>query len=169
MRNQTPVTIVASFLLVSLGALTASALDAGERAPELGRADLDGNTIRMAGLRGKVVVVDFWATWCEPCREELPVLNRLYRRHRSEGLVVVGVSVDNAEDNVREFLGEFPLAFPIIHDSGHQIAGRYAPPSMPSSYIIDRRGVVRHVHQGYRARDAEVITREIRALLAESP
>ena len=161
--------LVISAGLICLSAVTAMALDEGDRAPELGRADLDGNTLRIASLRGKVVIVDFWATWCEPCREELPVLNRLYREHRDEGLVVVGVSVDQTADNVRSFLREMPLAFPIIHDDGHQIAGRYAPPRMPSSYIIDRRGVIRHIHLGYRASDAPRIEREVRALLAESP
>jgi len=150
-------------------AVGASALDRGDRAPELGLADLEGNRISIASLRGKVVVVDFWATWCEPCREELPVLNRLYREHQDDGLVVVGVSVDNSADNVREFLREMPLQFPIVHDEGHQIAGRYGPSQMPTSYIIDRRGVVRYVHGGYRAEDAARIQREIRTLLAESP
>ena len=156
-------------LLSCLMALSAVALDRGDRAPEIGLADLEGNRITLASLRGKVIVVDFWATWCEPCREELPVLNRLYGEHQDEGLVVVGVSVDNSADNVREFLRNMPLQFPIIHDGDHQIAGRYGPEQMPSSYIIDRRGVVRYIHGGYRAEDAARIEREIRTLLAETP
>jgi len=151
-----------------IGALTlpAFALDAGSRAPELGLPDLDGHMQRMSALRGKVVIVDFWASWCAPCREEMPVLERLYRAHRSDGLVVVGVSQDRGVSNIRSFLARTPVTFPLVHDAGHRIAGRYHPSRMPSSYIIDRRGVVRHVHAGYRGSDAAAIEREVVALLA---
>jgi len=154
------------FLLASFAAVASvSALDEGSRAPEIGARDLEGRMIRMSALRGKVVIVDFWASWCEPCREELPVLDRLYQRYRSRGLVVIGVSVDRSEGNARSFLRRNSVSFPIIHDSGHRIADRYSPPRMPSSYIIDRRGVVRHVQEGYDSDDADDIERRVRALL----
>lgn len=160
----------ALFLLVTLGLVaTVAAVDAGSRAPELGARTLDGRPIRMADLRGKVVIVDFWASWCEPCREELPALDRLYQRYREQGLVVVGVSVDRTERNARGFLRRNSVSFPIIHDEGHRIADRYSPPRMPSSYIVDRRGVIRHVHEGFRSGDERRIEREVRALLAERP
>ena len=156
----------ACFLILGLAASVA-AVDEGARAPELGARTLDGQTLRMADLRGKVVIVDFWASWCEPCREEMPVLERLYRRYREQGLVVVGVSVDRTERNARGFLRRTRVSFPIIHDASHAIANRYSPPKMPSSYIVDRRGVIRHVHEGFRAGDAEQMEREVRALLRE--
>ena len=154
--------VAASALLVTL---TAAALSVGSRAPEIGINDLHGRPIRMSALRGKVVVVDFWASWCEPCREEFPVLERLYRAHRARGLVVVGVSVDNAAPNIQRFLRRTPASFPIVHDARHSVADRYRPPRMPSSYIIDRRGIVRFVHAGFRAGDAARMEREIRSLL----
>jgi peroxiredoxin len=144
---------------------TAAALEAGTRAPEIGLRDLDGRPIRLSALRGKVVVVDFWASWCAPCREEMPVLERLYKKYKDDGLVVVGVSVDREKGNVRKFLKRNPVSFPIVHDSGHQVAGRYEPPRMPSSFIIDKRGVVRHVHAGFRSGDGSQFEREIKALL----
>jgi peroxiredoxin len=78
---------------------------------------------------------------------------------------VIGVSQDRSADNIAPFLRRHPVTFPIIHDAGNAIAGRYAPPTMPTSYLIDREGVVRHVHRGFRAGDAEAIEREVRELL----
>ncbi len=145
----------------------AAALDVGARLPEIGLRDLNGQAVSAQSLRGKVVLVDFWASWCAPCREELPVLERLYKTYRERGLVVVGVSVDRDAANARSFANRLGITFPIVHDAQHQLAGRFAPPKMPSSYVIDRRGVVRHVHGGYRAGDAAVFEREIKALLAQ--
>ena len=148
-------------------AVSAAALNQGQRAPEIGLRDLDGQPVRLAALRGKVVLVDFWASWCEPCREEMPFLNRLYREHRDDGLVVIGVSVDRRERNVGRFLRRTRVSFPIVHDADQAVVGRYSPPTMPSSYLIDRRGIVRYVHEGFRAGDAERITREIEGLLRQ--
>jgi peroxiredoxin len=150
-----------------LAAASAFALDAGERAPEIGLRDLDGNRVTIASLRGNVVLVDFWASWCEPCAEEMPVLERLYQRYRGQGFRVVAVSQDRQVSNVRSFLNEHSVSFPVVHDASHQVAGRYSPPRMPSSFIIDRNGVVRHVHAGYRSGDARAFEREIRALLSQ--
>lgn len=148
-------------------ALSASALDAGERAPDIGLRDLDGNNVTMSSLRGNVVIVDFWASWCEPCAEEMPVLERLYTTYRGQGLRVVGVSQDRTADNMRSFLNDHSVSFPIVHDASHAVAGRYEPPRMPTSYIVDRSGVVRHVHAGYRSGDARTMEREVRALLQQ--
>jgi peroxiredoxin len=155
--------------LVLLGAVAASAaaLGTGSRAPEIGLKDLEGRHIRMSALRGKVVIVDFWASWCDPCREEMPVLNRLYKKYKGDGLVVIGVSVDRDKGNVRKFLEQTPVSFPIVHDPDHQVAGRYEPPRMPSSYVIGKRGVVRHVHKGYSAGDGKKFEKEVRALLGK--
>jgi cytochrome c biogenesis protein CcmG/thiol:disulfide interchange protein DsbE len=161
-----PLFSAAVFLIVSLGTVASvAALDVGSRAPEIGLSDLRGRSVRMSRLRGKVVIVDFWASWCEPCGEAMPVLNRLYRRYRRQGLVVVGVNVDRTERNARSFLRSTPVSFPIVHDARHQVAGRYGPPRMPSSYLIDRRGVVRYVHEGFRRGDGRELEERVRSLL----
>ena len=137
----------------------------GSRAPELGLADINGRALRLADLRGKVVVVDFWASWCAPCRESFPFWNRLQRQYGSQGLVVVGVSVDRELSNVRTFLRRNPASFRVVHDGGHAIADRYRPSTMPSTFLVDKRGVVRLVHRGFRASDTRTLETQIQALL----
>jgi cytochrome c biogenesis protein CcmG, thiol:disulfide interchange protein DsbE len=150
-----------SFVLAN----AASAVSTGSRAPEIGLSDFNGQPVRLRSLRGKVVIVDFWASWCAPCREELPVLNRLQERYREQGLVVIGVNVDNELRNARTFLRRTHVDFRVVHDPEKEVADRYNPPRMPSSYVVDRRGVIRHVHEGFRSGDAAVLEREVRDLL----
>ena len=156
---------LAAIALVAAAVVPAYALSRGSRAPEIGLRDTEGRPVRLSQLRGKVVLVDFWASWCEPCKQELPVLNRLQREYADDGLVIVGVNIDNDEANMQRFLRRTPVAFRVVHDGDHQVADRYSPPRMPSSFLIDQRGVVRYVHEGFRASDARTIENKIKELL----
>ena len=148
-------------------ASTAEALDAGAKAPEISLKDLSGKTVDLASLAGKVVILDFWATWCAPCREEMPELQKFYTKYHAKGLEIVGISVDKGPDGIKDFISKLKVTFPVVHDEGHKVADKYAPPRMPSSYIIDKKGVVRYVHGGYRAGDAATFEKEIQELLAK--
>lgn len=143
----------------------ATALDAGARAAEIGINDLRGKRWDLSALKGKVVIIDFMASWCAPCKVELPVLDRLYKKYKASGLVVIAVSVDQDLENLRGLLKQLKVSFPVIHDKEHGVAGRYEPSRMPSSYLVDRKGIVRHVHGGFRAEDAAKIESEVKALL----
>ena len=152
-----------SLAMALLSVSHVAALDEGDRAPAISLRSLDGERIQVP--RGKVVIVDFWASWCDPCREAMPNLERLYRRYRERGLVVLGISVDRNERNARRFLRRTQVSFPVALDEGQEVAGRYRPPRMPSTYVIDRRGRVRHVHEGFRPGDMERLEDMVRDLL----
>ena len=154
---------------LTLGSLAAPvrALDAGARLPEIGLTDLRGARVDAASLKGKVVIVDFWASWCAPCKEEMPVLERLYKKYKSRGLVVVGVSVDEELANVKGFVKQLPVSFSIVHDVDHKVAGRFKPPRMPSSAPV--RAVKRAQDTLGRLHDLQVLQSHVAAVQAEQP
>ncbi|GAO05034.1 TlpA disulfide reductase family protein [Anaeromyxobacter sp. PSR-1] len=132
--------------------------------------DLAGREVQVGGAagRGLVQVVDFWASWCEPCKEQLPHLDRLARDHRGEGLRVTGVAFDEDRAAVEAFLAPAPVAFQILWDPGGTALGeRLDVQRLPTTLVIDRRGVVRHVHRGYDRAEGEKLDDEVRQLLAE--
>jgi peroxiredoxin len=151
------------FAVLTMG--RAAAIDEGQLAPEFKLNELSGKPVALSGLRGKVVLVDFFASWCAPCREELPILDEISKSHRDAGLVVLGVNIDNDAATAGKFLKEVPVSFPVVHDAAKKVAKLYAPPTMPSSYVIDREGRIRHVHKGFRASDAAKIEAELKKLL----
>ena len=153
------------FAITAAAAAAPSGAAVGAPAPALSGTDLRGKSLSLAKLKGKVVVVDFWASWCGPCKEEMPVLERLYKKYKANGLVVVGVSVDQDAANAQKFIKEFGVSFPSIHDADHSIADRYKPAKMPTSSIIDRKGTIRFIHAGFKAKDARAMEKEIRSLL----
>ncbi len=139
----------------------------GQGAPDIALVDLNGKPLKLSELEGKVVLIDFWASWCAPCKEELPVLEKLHKAYAADGLVIVGVNIDKDAGIAREFLtkNKLALSFPIVNDKSHDVAKRYAPPTMPSSYLVDRSGKIRYVHAGFRASDEEKLKTEIKAML----
>lgn len=117
---------------------------------------------------GKVVLVDFWASWCGPCKASFPVLNKLHDKYASKGLVVIGVGVDEEPAKYQAFAAKMGARFPLVHDSSHKAAAFFAPATMPTSYLVDRKGVIRHVHTGFRGSKTEAeYVAEIEALLAQ--
>lgn len=153
-----------SGLVLSSGA---AALTVGDPPPAIGLPDLDGREVDLAELRGKVVLVDFWASWCGPCREEMPVLQALHEKHVGEGLVIIGVNIDSSAKKMNGFLKRNPVSFRIVHDPKTRVAQRYEPPTMPSSYFIGRDGKLRHIHEGFEKKDIEDIEGRVEELLAE--
>lgn len=117
---------------------------------------------------GKVVLVDFWASWCVPCKASFPCMNRLNASYAKKGLVIIGISVDDKAEDFKGFVAKQKPAFVVAHDISHQAAEAFNPPGMPTSYLVDRKGNIRYIHKGFKGATTErEYTKEIEALLAE--
>jgi len=121
-------------------------------------------SISLARGQGKVVIVDFWATWCEPCKESFPAYQRLLDKFEGK-LVIVGVSVDESPDGIRDFAEETRVKFPLVWDDGQALSRKYQPPTMPTSYVIDKSKIVRFVHAGFKSGDEARIESEVLSLV----
>lgn len=136
----------------------AAALEAGNAAPRLAALE---------PTRGQVVYVDFWASWCVPCRLSMPALDRLYRKHSASGFAVVGFNKDVSAADAQRFVARVPVSFGWSQDGDDAAARAFEVKAMPSGYLIDRRGIIRRVHRGFTADTAAALEREIEALLKE--
>jgi peroxiredoxin len=137
----------------------------GAPAPEFELPALGGGGAQsLAAHAGKVVVVDFWATWCQPCKQSFPAYQKLVQRLNGE-LVVVAISQDDDTKGIAAFVAETGATFPIVWDDGKAVAKRYDPPTMPSAFVVDKAGIIRFVHVGYRAGDEAALEDEVRSLL----
>jgi thiol-disulfide isomerase/thioredoxin len=112
-------------------------------APELNLQDLSGTQVSLGDYRGKVVLVNLWATWCPPCREEMPTLQIFYEEYRQEGFVLVAIDQEETLEVVQPFVDEFGLTFPVWLDENYEAERKFNTMNLPSSYVIDRDGVVR--------------------------
>ena len=136
-------------------------------APDFTLRSADGGNLRLAELRGRVVLVNFWATWCGPCKIEMPHLNRIYEKYRSAGFVLLGVNIDEDPKQATALATRMGLKFPVLFDTDKAVSRRYALDSMPGTVLIDRDGTVRHVHKGYREGVEATYEAQIRTLVKE--
>lgn len=130
--------------------------------PRIGGAG-DAPRFRLGEQRGKLVVVDFWATWCKPCQESFPVYEAM-ARERAADTVFVGVSVDEEPGGIPGFVETTGATFPVTWDEGQAVSAAYQPPTMPTSYVVDQHGIVRFVHTGFRPGDGEELGRVLDGL-----
>ncbi|MEQ1883345.1 MAG: TlpA disulfide reductase family protein, partial [Burkholderiales bacterium] len=113
----------------------------------------DTGSVRLADLRGKVVYVDFWASWCVPCRASFPWMNDMKAKYGDKGLVIIAINLDKEREMAKKFLAKLPAQFTIAYDPDWTVAGQYKVSGVPSSYLIDRSGKMRSTHLGFREKD----------------
>lgn len=152
-------------LLVALAGVCA-AVPSGN-APDFTLRTMDGKNLRLQEQRGRVVLVNFWATWCGPCRQEMPLLNQLYQKYQGSGFTLLGVNVDDDSRNAVNVANKLGVSFPVLLDSEKKVSKLYDLNSMPSTLLIDRDGKVRYVHRGYQAGYEALYEKQIRELLKE--
>jgi peroxiredoxin len=126
-----------------------------------------GDTVSLAQLKGKVVMLNFWASWCGPCRQEMPLLDQMHKRYSALGFTLVGVNVDANSKDAEDWLSKTPVSFPVLFDRESKVSAMYDVKAMPSTVFIDRKGNVRYLHKGYKAGDEGEYLNQIRALLKE--
>ncbi|MCU0939192.1 MAG: TlpA family protein disulfide reductase [Burkholderiaceae bacterium] len=136
-------------------------------APDFTLPSLGGPNLRLQEQRGRVVMVNFWATWCGPCRVEMPHLARLYEKYRGSGFVVLAVNIDEDPRKAADLATKLGLRFPVLLDTEKKVSRMYDLSTMPSTVLIDRDGRVRHVHRGYRDGYEDTYEKQIRELLRE--
>lgn len=164
-RRQFVARCAASLALPLIANAAFSALAPSAAAPDFTLRSMGGPNLRLQEQRGQVVLVNFWATWCGPCRQEMPQLNKLYDKYRAAGFVLLGVNVDDNSQHASDVAQKMGLRFPVLLDSDKAVSRLYDLSTMPTTVLIDREGRVRHVHNGYLAGYEDLYDKEIRGLL----
>ena len=145
-----------------------AALKVGDTLPDLGGFKLEGKL--PDSLKGKVVVLDFWASWCGPCAESFPVMDELQKKYQDQGLVILAVSVDEKAAKMEAFMKKNPVAFTVVRDAEHKLVAVAEPQTMPTSFVIDRAGKVRFLHNGFHgATTRKEYVEQIESLLKATP
>jgi peroxiredoxin len=154
----------AALLVLSLPAL---ALTQSSPAPDFTLTARGGKTVSLSQFKGQVVMINFWATWCGPCRQEMPLLESIHKKYSKMGFTMLGVNVEPDPQAAEKWLTETPVSFPVLFDTKSEVSRLYNVAGMPSTVIVDRKGMVRVIHRGYKPGDENEYLNHIRALVRE--
>ncbi len=160
--------LLASLALSVLAAssLAASGL-AGQPAPDFALKSSTGENLRLSEYRGDVVMINFWATWCGPCRQEMPLLDELYLRYQRVGFNLLGVNIDDDSSRAMKMISELGVSFPVLFDARKEVSKLYDVDAMPVTVLVDREGNVRYIHEGYKPGYENTYLDQVRSLLRE--
>jgi peroxiredoxin len=174
MRMSLPVSLRHGVRVLSMAVALLAGTSAGAAnlqpsaiAPDFTLRSMDGPNLRLQEQRGRVVLVNFWASWCGPCRQEMPHLNKLYDKYRGSGFVLLGVNIDDNARTATDLATKLGLKFPVLLDTDKTVSKLYEMGAMPSTVVIDREGKVRYLHRGYRDGYEVTYDEQIRGLLKE--
>lgn len=166
---KTKFALTAAALVASLAAFTwsASATNDAAPAPAFSLASRAGGQVSLAELKGQVVMINFWASWCGPCRQEFPALDQIYAKYKPMGFTLVAINVETEKADAEKFLSATPASFPILFDPDNKVSGSYGVSAMPTTILVDRQGRVRWLHRAYKPGDEAKYIEQIRAALRE--
>ena len=165
LRARSLIAVLAVFgVLLSL---TAAADIVNKPAPDFALRSLQGPSMRMSEHLGEVVIINFWATWCGPCRQEMPLLDALYGKYKQAGLVLLSVNIDEKVEPAIEMAQTLKVSYPVLFDARKEVSRAYDVGAMPVTVLVDRAGVVRYVSEGYKPGYEKRYTEKLRELLNE--
>lgn len=136
-------------------------------APTFTLASRAGGQVSLSDLKGQVVMINFWASWCGPCRQEFPALDQIYAKYKPMGFTLVAINVESEKADAEKFLSATPATFPILFDPDNAVSGKYGVSAMPTTVLVDRQGRVRWLHRAYKPGDEAKYIEQIRAVLRE--
>jgi len=136
-------------------------------APDFTLRSDTGENIRLSEYRGEVVLINFWASWCGPCRQEMPILDELHNQYKGLGFTVLGVNVEQDPQQARKLLKNMPVSFPVLFDDRSVVSKEYDVIAMPSTVLVDRDGNMRYLHKGYKPGLEQVYLEQVRELIRE--
>jgi peroxiredoxin len=166
MKGSRAVFLAAVFSVLAASSMAASGLT-GQVAPDFALKSASGKNLRLSEYRGDVVMINFWATWCGPCRQEMPLLDDLYTRYQRVGFSLLGVNIDDDSRRAMQMVEDLGVNFPVLFDERKEVSKLYQVEAMPVTVLLDREGTVRHIHHGYKPGYEELYLTEIRSLLRE--
>jgi cytochrome c biogenesis protein CcmG/thiol:disulfide interchange protein DsbE len=155
------------YLLLGLSLLSSPFLTYAADAAKPFDLKTDTGRVKLSDFAGHVVYVDFWASWCTPCRKSFPWMNAMQKRYAAQGLNIIAINLDQKPEQAKRFLQEMPADFTVAYDPEGKTAEQYNVQGMPSSYLIDRNGQIRQTHIGFRHKDKEHLEQAIREILNE--
>lgn len=159
--------IILLVLSIFMGSSLASSGLTGQTAPDFVLRSSTGENLRLSEYRGDVVMINFWATWCGPCRQEMPLLDELYGRYQRVGFSLLGINIDDDSRRAMAMVKELGVRFPVLFDEEKKVSKLYEVEAMPMTILLDREGTVRHIHYGYKPGYEQKYLNEIRSLLRE--
>jgi peroxiredoxin len=136
-------------------------------APDFALKSGSGANLRLSEFRGEVVMINFWASWCGPCRQEMPLLDELYSQYKPLGFTILGVNVEEDSSKAKEVLEDIPVSFPVLFDTDSTVSKLYNVVAMPSTVLVDRDGNMRYLHRGYKPGYEDAYQEQVRALIRE--
>ena len=154
-------------LVICTMPMLAAAAEIGKTAPDFTLKSMAGPNLKLSEMTGNVVLINFWASWCGPCREEMPLLNALHKKYEPLGFTVLGVNVEEDVNAAKGFLKNFPVDFPVLLDNTNQVSKLYQVIAMPTSVVVDRDGNMRYLHQGYKSGDEAKYQQMVKKLVRE--
>ena len=146
---------------------TQSLADTVKPAPDFALKSYSGENLRLSEYRGEVVMINFWASWCGPCRQEMPLLDELYQQYQPLGFTILGVNVEEDSSKAKQLLTDIPVNFPVLFDNSSEVSKLYNVVAMPSTVLVDRDGNVRYLHQGYKPGYEDAYQQQVRELIRE--